>query len=76
MKMNRALSLALAGALGLSLLAGCGGSGDTTPAPTETGSAETAPVETGSTAARGERSSTSTVTWVGRLNLAVSASVP
>ena len=49
MKMNRALSLALAGALGLGLLAGCGSS---TPATTETGSPETsAPAETGSTAA-------------------------
>ena len=51
MKMNRALSLALAGALGLGLLAGCGGGSNSTPAPTETGSAETTPAETGSTAA-------------------------
>ena len=37
MKMNRALSLAMAGALGLSLLAGCGGgSGSATPAPADT----------------------------------------
>ena len=48
MKMNRALSLALAGALGLSLLAGCGGGSTSTPAPAETGSAETTPAETGS----------------------------
>ena len=48
MKMNRALSLALAGALGLSLLAGCGGGSTSTPAP-----AETTPAETGSTAASG-----------------------
>ena len=53
MKMNRALSLALAGALGLSLLAGCGGGSTSTPAPTETGSSETTPAETGSTAASG-----------------------
>ena len=51
MKMNRALSLALAGALGLGLLAGCGGGSNSTPAPAETGSAETTPAETGSTAA-------------------------
>ena len=53
MKMNRALSLALAGALGLSLLAGCGGGSTSTPAPAETGSSETTPAETGSTAASG-----------------------
>ena len=54
MNMNRALSLALAGALGLSLLAGCGGSGDSaTPAPSESGSTETTPVETSSGSAAG-----------------------
>ena len=54
MNMNRALSLALAGALGLSLLAGCGGSGDSaTPAPSESGSTETTPVETNSGSAAG-----------------------
>ena len=54
MNMNRALSLALAGALGLSLLAGCGGSGGSaTPAPSESGSAETTPVETNSGSAAG-----------------------
>ena len=42
MKMNRALSLAMAGALGLSLLAGCGGNAASTPAPADT----TAPVDT------------------------------
>ena len=54
MNMNRALSLALAGALGLSLLAGFGGSGDSaTPAPSESGSTETTPVETSSGSAAG-----------------------
>ena len=48
MKMNRALSLALAGALGLSLLAGCGGGSTSTPAPAETGTTETTPAENGS----------------------------
>ena len=33
MKMNRALSLAMAGALGLSLLAGCGGGSGSPPTP-------------------------------------------
>ena len=42
MKMNRALSLAMAGALGLSLLAGCGGNAASTPAPADT----TTPVDT------------------------------
>ena len=40
MKMNRALSLALAGALGLSMLAGCGGGSANTPAPAESGAPE------------------------------------
>ena len=42
MNMNRALSLAMAGALGLSLLAGCGGNAASTPAPADT----TTPVDT------------------------------
>ncbi|WP_367184391.1 ABC transporter substrate-binding protein [Intestinimonas sp.] len=40
MKMNRALSLALAGALGLSMLAGCGGGSANAPAPAESGAPE------------------------------------
>ena len=45
MNMKRALSLAMAGALSLSLLAGCGGGASETPAPEGTTPAETTPVE-------------------------------
>ena len=49
MKMKRALSLALAGALSLSLLSACGGDTETTP-PESTTPAETASAEGSSTA--------------------------
>ena len=50
MNMKRALSLAMAGALSLSLLAGCGGGASETPAPEGTTPAETTPVESTGTA--------------------------
>ena len=43
MNMKRALSLAMAGALSLSLLAGCGGGASETPAPAGSPPAETTP---------------------------------
>ena len=50
MNMKRALSLAMAGALSLSLLAGCGGGASETPAPEGTTPAETTPATSTGTA--------------------------